>query len=84
MAKAATWHHTDAEARKRGERTGLETRVSNPVCSPRFRVSASVTVQKGAFATGVPPDIYEFHLYTGNSPFLSSTQEKQFPMHFPG
>ena len=36
--------------------------------------SASVSVQKGAFATGIPPDIYEFHLYTGNSPFLSRTQ----------
>ena len=50
------------------------TRVSNPVCSPRFRVSASVSVQKVAFATDVPPDIYEFHLYTGNSTFLSGTR----------
>ena len=38
----------------------------------------------GAFATGIPPDLYEFHLYTGNSPFLSGTQAQQFPMHFPG
>ena len=27
MAKAASWPVTDAEARKRGERTGLDTRV---------------------------------------------------------
>jgi hypothetical protein len=52
--------------------TAWTTRVSNPVCSPRFRVSASVTVQMAAFATGVPPNIYEFHLYTGNSTTLSA------------
>ncbi len=27
MAKAATWPISDAEARKRGEQTGLDTRV---------------------------------------------------------
>ena len=27
MAKAAVWGHTDAEARKRGEQTGLDTLV---------------------------------------------------------
>lgn len=27
MAKAATWTSTDAEARKRGEQTGLDTLV---------------------------------------------------------
>jgi hypothetical protein len=27
MAKAATWPARDAEARKRGEQTGLDTRV---------------------------------------------------------
>src|SRR3970040_1149032 len=46
------------------------TRVSNPVCYPRFRVSASVTVQRAVFTTGVPPDIYAFHRYTGNSTLL--------------
>ena len=29
--------------------------------------------QETAFATGVPPDIYEFHLYTWNSVSLSCT-----------
>ncbi len=28
--------------------------------------------QEAAFATGVPPDIYEFHLYTRNSASLSA------------
>src|SRR4029079_5033314 len=60
--------------------TAWTTRVSNPVCSPRFRVSASVTVQKAAFATGVPLDIYEFHLYTENSAFLSRTPARKFRM----
>ena len=46
--------------------------------------SASITVQVAAFATGVPPNIYEFHLYTGNSAFLSRTQDYQYPMQFPG
>ena len=55
------------------------TGVSNPVRSPGFRISASDTVQKGAFATGVPPNIYAFHRYTGNSPFLSCTQAHQYP-----
>src|SRR6056297_968268 len=58
--------------------TAWTTRVSNPVCSPRFRSSASVTVQRVAFATGVPPNIYAFHRYTRNSTLLSSTQAHQF------
>ena len=31
MAKAACWAYTDAEERKRGERTGLETLVVHAV-----------------------------------------------------
>jgi len=41
------------------------------------------TVQEAAFATGVPPDIYAFHRYTGNSTLLSSTLVQQFRMHVP-
>ncbi len=47
--------------------TAWTTRVSNPVCSPRFRTSASVPDQLAAFATGVLANIYEFHLYTRSS-----------------
>jgi hypothetical protein len=47
------------------------TRVSNPVCSPHFRASASLSVQQAAFAMGVPTSIYAFHRYTGNSTCLS-------------
>jgi hypothetical protein len=31
MAKAACWHVSDAKARKRGERTGLDTLVVHAV-----------------------------------------------------
>jgi hypothetical protein len=55
---------------QRASFTAWTTRVSNPVCSPRCRASASVTDQLAAFATGVLPNIYEFHLYTGNSASL--------------
>ncbi len=54
--------------------TAWTTRVSNPVCSPRLRASASVLVQEVAFATDVPPDIYAFYRYTRNSTSLSHTQ----------
>ena len=37
-----------------------------------------------AFATGVPPDIYEFHLYTWNSAILSWTLVMQYRMQFLG
>ena len=37
-----------------------------------------------AFATGVPSDIYEFHLYTGNSAILSGTLVKQYRVQFRG
>ena len=43
------------------------TGVSNPVRSPSFRASASVSAQPPAFASGVPLDIYAFHRYTENS-----------------
>src|SRR5699024_11125795 len=61
--------------------TAWTTRVSNPVCYRRFRTSASVTDQRVAFATGVPPHLYAFHRYTWNSTLLFCTQALQFPMH---
>ena len=64
--------------------TAWTTRVSNPVCSPRFRASVSVTVQKAAFATGVPPNIYAFHRYSRNSACLSCTPARQCQMQLRG
>ena len=40
--------------------------------------------QQSAFATGVLPDIYAFHRYTGNSTLPSGTQVHQFLAHFQG
>ena len=40
--------------------------------------------QMVAFATGVLSNIYEFHLYTGNSTILYHTQETQFQRQFLG
>ncbi len=64
--------------------TARTTRVSNPVCSPSFRASVSRIVQRLAFATGVPLDIYAFHRYTENSSLPSDLQARQYLMPFPG
>ena len=40
--------------------------------------------QLAAFATGVLPNIYEFHLYTGYSTILSQTQALQYQGQFRG
>jgi hypothetical protein len=37
-----------------------------------------------AFATDVPPDIYAFHRYTGNSTILYRTLVRQYQMQFRG
>ena len=58
--------------------TARTTRVSNPVCSPSFRTSASVSVQWVIFIIGIPTHIYEFHLYSCSSTHLSSTLDNQF------
>src|SRR6201992_1185066 len=40
--------------------------------------------QVAAFATGVLPNIYEFHLYTGNSTTLFLTLDHTYQMQPPG
>ena len=45
-----------------------------------FEPQRQYPVQQAAFATGVLPNIYAFHRYTGNSIYLSDTQELQFQM----
>ncbi len=44
MAKAAVWGHTDAEARKRGERTGLDTLVVHAVNDETRRRGGDLSV----------------------------------------
>ena len=62
----STWNPWNGPHIQHPPFTAWTTRVSNPVRSPRFRSSASVTAQRPAFAIGVLPDIYIFHRYTGN------------------
>ncbi len=50
MAKAALWSVTDAEARKRGEQTGLDTLVVHAV-NPPFSAAAN--------ALSTPPGEYD-------------------------
>ena len=59
------------------------TGVSNPVRSPGFRASASVSAQQPAFAAGVPLDIYAFHRYTENSSCPFRTLVAQYQLTFP-
>ena len=65
---------------------GIEVKTSGEIDYnfPEGGASVSVTVQRAAFATGVPPNIYAFHRYTRNSTYLSDTLAKQFPMQSRG
>ena len=73
------WPHPECAPFKVGT-----TRVSNPVCSPDFRASASVPFKESAFASGVLQDINAFHRYTLHSDSLSRPRAEQFRTHFPG
>ena len=57
MAKAALWPITDAEVRKRGEQTGLDTPVVHAVNDGHL-VSAIQLVGAGANALSMPPGEY--------------------------
>ena len=57
MAKAAHWLDTDAEARKRGEQTGLDTlvvRAVNDGCQPSGGLPFGVTPN----GLSIPPGEY--------------------------
>ena len=57
MAKAAFWTVTDAEARKRGEQTGLDTLVVHAV-NDGSQLSASLLVGGAVNALSFPPGEY--------------------------
>ncbi len=57
MAKAATWANTDAEARKRGEQTGLDTLVVHAVNDDNLSMGRILFVD-GANALSCPPGEY--------------------------
>ncbi len=52
MAKAASWTNTDAEVRKRGEQTGLDTLVVHAVndIDPRGAVANALSSPPGEYA----------------------------------
>ena len=57
MAKAATWANIDAEARKRGEQTGLDTLVVHAVNDDNLTMGRLPFVV-GANALSCPPGEY--------------------------
>ncbi len=57
MAKAATWDETDAEVRKRGEQTGLDTLVVHAVNDENW-VLESLSLDAEANAISSPPGEY--------------------------
>ena len=57
MAKAALWNITDAEARKRGEQTGLDTLVVHAVNDVRW-MSGGMPSGVAANAVSAPPGEY--------------------------
>ena len=58
MAKAGYWAVTDAEERKRGERTGLDTLVVHAVNGGRWMWGPFRGFRVGANALSVPPGEY--------------------------
>ena len=57
MAKAAPWHNTDAEVRKRGEQTGLDTLVVHAVNDECWTL-AGLPAGVAANALSTPPGEY--------------------------
>ncbi len=57
MAKAAIWLGTDAQARKRGEQTGLDTLVVHAV-NYECQLLGSLLLSDAANALSIPPGEY--------------------------
>ena len=57
MAKAAIWTNTDAEARKRGEQTGLDTLVVHAV-NDECQTSGSMLFGATPNGLSIPPGEY--------------------------
>ena len=58
MAKAASWADPDAEARRRGERTGLDTPVVHAVNDADWAWGELDPLRAGANAGSLPPGEY--------------------------
>ena len=57
MAKAAFWTNTDADVRKRGEQTGLDTLVVHAL-NDAYLVWVIQLIRAGANALSMPPGEY--------------------------
>ncbi len=57
MAKAARWGYSDANVRKRGERTGLDTPVVHAV-NDEYRLFGTSTLQVAQLTRCIPPGEY--------------------------
>ncbi len=57
MAKAASWTNTDAEVRKRGEQTGLDTLVVHTV-NDECQSSGSILLGDPPNGLSIPPGEY--------------------------
>ncbi len=57
MAKAATWLTTDAEARKRGEQTGLDTLVVHALNDVCLVLGVSLSAEGNPLS--IPPGEYD-------------------------
>ncbi len=58
MAKAALWFDTDTKARKRGERTGLDTLVVHAVNDEYLVLVDFNPISAGVNALSTPPGDY--------------------------
>ena len=59
MAKATPWMNTDAQVRKRGEQTGLDTLVVHAVNDVDLEVVPLIGVASEANALSRPPGEYD-------------------------
>ena len=64
MAKATNWHYTDAEVRKRGERTGLDTLVVHAVNDEYLVLEDFDPFSAVANAISTPPGDYDRKIET--------------------
>ena len=63
MAKAVSWYVTDAEIRKRGEQTGLDTLVVHAL-NDGYWISGSSLLGIEANALSIPPGEYDRKIKT--------------------
>ena len=64
MVKTASWTHTDTEARKRGDQTGLDTLVVHAVNDENWLFERFNLLSSEANALSSPPGEYDRKIKT--------------------